>query len=104
MRPVVRRRSADQLKAIGTIECPNHEQMRKPLNICQALFKFGQNLKRTFCFMLRAQSFGDLRLLFVRAPHKANRLQRKQIHHRLHRQYYDVGQTPRWSAALVIIP
>ena len=63
---------SDEVEAVGAVEGPDYVEMREPLDIEQAGFKFTQNLKRAFCIVLCAKAAGNRGRFVVRAFYESN--------------------------------
>ena len=57
---VVGRWRGDKVKIHRTVECPDHEKMRKAFNIGEAGGELWQDFEHAFVFMLCAEAFGNV--------------------------------------------
>ena len=70
-------RCADQLKFSSTIEDPEHVEVRKALNVCEAEIKLGKDFNDAFGFVLRAEAARYGGCVLVGSPDETNRLRRE---------------------------
>src|ERR1700733_1474905 len=57
MRLIVHRRRAHQIEALGSVENPEHKQMRESFYVFKTQFKLRQDFKDAFCIMLHTKPF-----------------------------------------------
>ncbi len=77
MWPIVGRRRAEQIEAMGAVEGPDDHEMREALNVGEPKFEFRQDAEDTFCVVLCAKAFRNGGCIFVGTVYKSNSLRRK---------------------------
>src|SRR5438105_13094934 len=84
MRPIVGWRRTQQVEPMGAVEFPNHNEMRKALDVSEARLKIGEDFEYTIGIVFSPKTFGNLTCVFVWTTHKSNRLGRKHGSNCLH--------------------
>src|SRR5581483_5578915 len=74
MWPIVGRRRTQQFEPVGAIEFPNHDEMRKALDVGETRLKIGEDFEHAIGLVFSPKTFGNLTRVFERATHKSNRL------------------------------
>jgi hypothetical protein len=75
VRSVVDGRHADEAVALGSVEDPEHEEVREALDVREPRLEVGPDVEDALGLVLRAGAFRDLRRVVERAPHAADRLE-----------------------------
>ena len=93
MRPIVGRRRAEQIEAVGAVEGPDDHEMREALNVGEPKFEFRQDAEDAFCVVLCAKALRNGGCIFVGTVYKSNSLRRKHLTLCLHFQSYAQKQS-----------
>ena len=80
VRSIIARWRAQQFESLRVIEYPDDDEVRETLDISESEPEFWQYFENTFRVVFRAQSFGNLASVLVRASDIPNGLRCEQSH------------------------
>lgn len=72
--PIVRRRGAEQLEALGAVELPEDDEMREAFDVSEAGLELGQEVEDALGLVLCAEASGNVAGVSVRAGDMADGL------------------------------